>query len=240
MGSQQRWADLPQVCLRSVHGLFSSTADGSTVTGRLLSLLRSREPLPRALGIQGTHLVLLAGPDIRLSRTHRPMHTLLQILLLLLSTFPSLSAATTATLVSSGQGLIAGVQGLQQNMALTGFIRPHAELMRSRPVVSVNTTLSASPGQLVLLDTGQEGPGAAPFYVASGVSLLVSGITITNAAKTAVSPLSGAEYSVWFPLFALQPGATLQLEDVVVRWNPSDALEVQPAVVLPLPERRPA
>ena len=191
----------------------SSAATGSA--GNPDPALNPRE----SSAVEGSFCALAACTYMMMQRdASRPCLVVLGLKLCLL-----LQLCTAARLVSSGEDLITGVQQVQQHMELTGFIRPHAEQLRSLPVVSVNTTLSASPDQPVLLDTGQELANAAPIYVASGVSLLVSGVTITDAAKAATSPPS----AVWFPLFALQPGATLQLEDLVVWWNPRDALEVQ-------------
>ena len=83
--------------------------------------------------------------------------------------------------VSSGSELIAAFQAYDPLIELSGFILYPTTGFRLSPVVAVNTTLAAVPGQPAVIDTSAgSDPAVLPVIVAPSVTLEISlGVVIT-------------------------------------------------------------
>ena len=139
-----------------------------------------------------------------------------------LSICASLTALCQSQLpVGNSMAVLDGLLQASPSLELSGYFHVDTSRLRQPGMVSVNTTLTAAPGQISLLDLAVTTAKTAVF-VLPDITVLVQGLRVVGASQVMSEPGVG-EYTVWFPFFALLPQAYLALQDLTVYLNPTTA-----------------
>ena len=122
--------------------------------------------------------------------------------------------------------VLTGLLHASPYLELSGYFHVDSSKLRVPGMVSVNTTLTAAPGEIALLDLAVS-TSKAPLYVLPDVTLTVEQLKIAGASQV-MSEQGTGDYTVWFPFFALLPQGVLELRDLTVYLNPTVSNMVSP------------
>ena len=123
--------------------------------------------------------------------------------------------------VGNSMAVLDGLLQASPSLELSGLFHVDTSRLRQPGMVSVNTTFTAAPEQISLLDLAVTTAKTAVF-VLPDITVLVQGLHVVGASQVMSEPGVG-EYTVWFPFFALLPQAYLALQDLTVYLNPTTA-----------------